>query len=149
MLASMAPTIQGERSYVGPSFAEAKVYDAMRVGVVTCRPTTALVDVARMMVGYDIHSVVVSDVEADSHSPGIVSSLDLARAAGELHSRTAGEVATKDVITIDSNEPLTRAAELMAEHRVGHLIAVEPGTARPVGVISTRGIAAALAYGSR
>jgi CBS domain len=93
MLASMGPTVRGERSYVGPSFTDAKVYDAMRVGVVTCRPTTALVDVARMMVGYDMHSVVVSDVEADSHSLGIVSSLDLAGAAGELHphGRRGGE----------------------------------------------------------
>jgi CBS domain-containing protein len=148
MLASMAPRVRGERSYLGPSFADAKVYDAMRVGVVTCRPTTALVDVARMMVGYDMHSVVVSDVEAGGHSLGIVSSLDLASAAGELHSRTAGEVASTNLITIDSDEPLTRAAELMAEHGVTHLIAVEPGTARPVGVISARGIAAVLAYGS-
>ena len=54
-----------ERSYIGPAFEDAKVHDAMRVGVVTCRPETKLADVARMMVGYDIHSVVVSDVQGE------------------------------------------------------------------------------------
>jgi CBS domain-containing protein len=79
-----------ERSYVGPAFEDAKVHDAMRVGVVTCRPETRLVDAARMMVGYDIHSVVVSDVEGEGDLWGIVTSLDLARVADELSSLTAG-----------------------------------------------------------
>ena len=136
-----------ERSYVGPAFADAKVRDAMRVGVVTCRPETALADVARIMVGYDIHSVVVSDVQGEAGMWGIVTSLDLARRPDEVGSLTAGEVASTDLVTVDSNESLARAAELMAEHRVTHLIAVQPGTGRPAGMISARGLAAALAYG--
>lgn len=136
-----------ERSYVGPAFANAKVRDAMRVGVVTCRPETTLADVARMMIGYDIHSVVVADVEGEAGMWGIVTSLDLARRPDEVGSLTAGEVASTDLVTVDSNESLARAAELMAEHRVTHLIAVQPGTGRPAGMISARGLAAALAYG--
>ena len=50
-------------------------------------------------------------------------------------------------MTIRSDESLKRAAELMAEHGVTHLIAVQPDTDRPAGMISARGIAAALAYG--
>ena len=118
----------------------------MRVGVVTCRPETKLGDVARMMVGYDIHSVVVSDVEGEGGMWGIVTSLDLARRPEELGWLTAGEVATTDLLTIDSSESLGRAAELMAEHGVTHLIAVQPDTGQPAGMISARGIAAALAY---
>lgn len=137
-----------ERSYIGPAFGEAKVHDAMRVGVVSCRPETKLADVARMMAGYDIHSVVVLDVKGGGGLWGIVTSLDLARAAGDLGSLTAGEVASTDLVTVASNEPLKRAAELMAEHRITHLIAVQPESGRPAGMISARGIAAALAYGS-
>ena len=37
---------------------------------------------------------------------------------------------------------------MMAEHGVTHLIAVQPETGRPVGMISSRGLAAAMAYGS-
>lgn len=135
-----------ERSYLGPAAGDAKVRDAMRVGVITCRPQTKLADVAHMMVGYDVHSVVVSDVQ-EGGLWGIVTSLDLARAADELASQTAGDVATTDLITIHSDEPLQRAAELMAEHGVTHLIATQPDSNDPVGVVSARGIAAALAYG--
>jgi CBS domain-containing protein len=35
----------------------------------------------------------------------------------------------------------------MAEHRVTHLIAVQPDTGRPAGMISARGLANVLAYG--
>jgi CBS domain-containing protein len=47
----MGTVRQMERSYVGPALDDAKVHDAMRVGVITCRPETSLNDVARMMVG--------------------------------------------------------------------------------------------------
>jgi CBS domain-containing protein len=50
-------------------------------------------------------------------------------------------------VTIPSNESLERAAELMAEHGVTHLVAVQPDANQPAGMISARGIAAALAYG--
>jgi CBS domain-containing protein len=136
-----------EHSYIGPAFDQAKVRDAMRVGVITCRPQTKLADVARMMVGYDVHSVVVSGVGDDDELWGIVTSLDLARAPDQLESLTAGDVATTELVTVHSNEALERAAELMAEHGVTHLVAVQPDTNQPAGMISARGIAAALAYG--
>lgn len=135
-----------ERSYVGPSTPDAIVRDAMRVGVITCRRQTPLADVAHMMVGYDVHSVVVSDV--DQRGPwGIVTSIDLARAAEDLGSLTAGDVASTELVTVRSTDSLEAAAKLMAEHGVTHLIVTQPDSDDPVGVVSARGIAAALAYG--
>jgi CBS domain-containing protein len=134
-------------SYIGPAFDHAKVRDAMRVGVITCRPETKLVDVARMMVGYEVHSVVVAEVGGEGEPWGIVTSLDLARTPEQLESVTAGEVASTDLVTVPSNESLARAAELMSEHGVTHLVAVQPDTNQPAGMVSARGIAAALAYG--
>jgi CBS domain-containing protein len=136
-----------ERTYIGPAFADAKVHDAMRVGVITCRPQTKLRDVARMMVGYDVHSVIVADVHGDERAWGIVTTVDLARWADDLDMLTAGDVATNDLVTIQSDEPLTRAAELMSEHGISHLVAVQPGTDRPVGMVSSRSLAAAMAQG--
>jgi CBS domain-containing protein len=136
-----------ERSYIGPRFKDAKVHDAMRVGLVTCRPETTLANVARMMVGYGIHSVVVTGLQGESGRWGIVTSLDLARVADALDSVTAGEVASTDLLTISSNESLEQAARLMAERGVTHLVAVQPDTGQPAGMISARTIAAALAYG--
>jgi len=136
-----------ERSYIGPAFEQAKVHDAMRVGVVTCRPETKLADVAKMMVGYGIHSVVVSEAGGDAGPWGIVTSIDLARAADRLESTTAGDVASTELVTVGSDESLKKAAKLMADHGVTHLVAVQPETGRPAGMISARAIAAALAYG--
>ncbi|HEY1238757.1 MAG TPA: CBS domain-containing protein [Solirubrobacterales bacterium] len=136
-----------ERSYFGPAFADAQVHHVMRVGVVTCRPQTTLADVARMMVGYDIHSIVVAEV-GEASPMGIVSSLDLAKVPDQLESLTAGEVASQDLVTIKSNEPLESAANLMADHGVSHLIVVQPEQEdRPAGVISARDLTLALAYG--
>jgi CBS domain-containing protein len=143
----MSTVREMEQNYVGPAFAEAKVRDAMRVGVITCRPETSLSDVARMMVGYDAHSIVVADIDPERGLWGIVTSLDLARVAGDLDSVTAREVATTNLITIRSNDSLQRTAELMAEHGVTHLIVLQPDSDDPVGVISARGVVAALAHG--
>ncbi len=76
-----------------------------------------------------------------------MTTLDLARRPDELDSLTAGEMASTDLVTIDSSESLRRAAEVMSEHGVTHLVAVHPETGRPAGMISARGLAAALAYG--
>src|SRR5262249_33101970 len=124
-----------ERSYFGPAFDDAKVHHAMRVGVITCRPQTRLTDVAKMMVGYDAHSVVVADVDPQGLW-GIVTSLDLARAADKLDSLTAADVATTELVTIPSDASLREAGEVMDEHRISHLIAVQPEDGRPAGVIS-------------
>jgi CBS domain-containing protein len=145
----MSATKVTERTYTGPAFADAKVHDAMRVGVVTCRPDTSLADAARMMTGYGIHCLIVADPGSGPHarSWGVVDALDVARAEAEGRTGGVGEIAASELVTVDSSAPLARAARLMAEQRVSHLVAVQPGTDRPVGVISASGLAAVLAWG--
>jgi CBS domain-containing protein len=116
----------------------------MRIGVVTCRPQTSLEDVVRMMATYKIHSVIIE--EADANPIGIVSAIDVATAAApDLSEVSAADVATTELITIAANDTLLNAARLMSEQGVTHLLAVEPGTGRPVGVISASGLVAVLA----
>lgn len=145
----MSATRVNEPTYSGPAFSDARVYDAMRVGVVTCRPDTSLADAARIMYGYAIHCLIVADPESGRHarSWGVVDALDVARAEAEGRARTVGEIAASELVTIESGAPLTEAARLMADQRISHLVAVQPGTDRPVGVISTSGLAAVLAWG--
>jgi CBS domain-containing protein len=140
-----AATQTSQTPYAGPPFEEARVYDAMRVGVVTCRPETSLHDVARMMVTYKIHAVVVQAVGPGTHPWGIVSSLDIAGASGtDLYEHEAQDVATTDLVTVPANETLRHAAKLMAEHGITHLIVVEAATDWPCGMISARDLAAVL-----
>jgi CBS domain-containing protein len=129
--------------YAGPPFEKARVHDAMRIGVVTCRPETSLEDVAQMMATFTIHSVVV---EEDGVPHGIVSAIDIATGgSSDLSDTCAADIATKDLVTIPADETLEQAARTMSEHGVTHLIAVQPGTERPVGVFSASGLAAVLA----
>jgi CBS domain-containing protein len=142
----MASAVHGDEvRYAGPSFDAARVHDAMRIGVVTCRSRTPLRDVARMMHSYGIHSVVVEADDGSGLPLGIVSAIDIATAdAPELHEKTAGEVASTDLITVRADESLREAARLMSQHGVTHLVALQPDTQRPVGVISASGLVAAV-----
>ena len=138
---------------IGPAFEHATVADAMRAGIISCQADTSLRAIAELMASYHVHAVVV---ERGAVQPGtttgqawgIVSDFELARAAArrELET-TAGELAGWEAAFIGPEEPLERAAELMVEHRVSHLIVSTAPTARPVGIISTLDLAVALAWG--
>jgi CBS domain-containing protein len=135
----------GQAVYTGPPFEDARVYDAMRIGTITCRPETSLRDVARMMITYQIHSVLVQEAQPGSRPFGIVSALDIAASAGaDLDDLDAIDVATTDLVEIPSNESLRVAAKLMTEHGISHLVVVEPATDWPCGVLSARDLAAVL-----
>lgn len=139
-----------QHSYLSPSFERAQVVDAMRLGLFSCPPDTPLAYVARMMATYRIHVVVVSALGADheeSTAWGIVSDLDLAALAalGEIDGRTAGDSAATPVVMVASDETLTRAAQLMAEHGTAHVVVVDPLTAQPAGVLSTLDLAQVVA----
>jgi hypothetical protein len=73
-------------THVGPAFADARVHDAMRVGVVTCQPSTSLADAARTMRGYGIHCLIVAAITSGqrTRSWGMVDALDVARAEARL-----------------------------------------------------------------
>ena len=144
----MSAALQPYRHYyVGPEFEHARVHDVMRVGVVTCQPETSLRDVARIMVGYQIHSLLVGDVGSGESPWGIVTDLDLAAAASDLSEQTARDVASRELVTVPANETLAGAATLMADRECTHLLAVQPDTGKPVGVISALSIASVIAAG--
>jgi CBS domain-containing protein len=131
-------------------FATATVEDAMSPGVISCSPETPLRVVARMMSTFSVHSVFVfegrDEDDEDAQLWGVVSDLDLV-AAGRLDvdRRTAGASAVTPLVTVPRTAPLSRAADLMAQHGVSHLAVVEPRSGRPIGVVSTLDVARAIA----
>jgi CBS domain-containing protein len=140
-----------EGSSTGPSLDQLTVADAMHPGVVTCPLVTPLTTVARMMATYRIHAVIVFSEESEDVASaelwGVVSDLDLVKAAcaGELADRTAGGTAVTPVVTVERDDPLARAAQLMSEHEITHLVVIDPELTRPIGVLSTLDVARALA----
>jgi CBS domain-containing protein len=143
---SISDTLQ--HTFHSPEFDSATVLDAMRLGVVSVGPETPLREVARVMATYRIHAVVVSEIEGD-RPWGIISDLDLTAAAGKDFDKVrAQDIWRSRLVTVNADEELGRAAELMTEHRVTHLVVVQPHSGHPVGVISTLDLVGVLAWGA-
>jgi len=140
-----------ESSNTGPTLEQLTVGAAMHPGVVTCPLETPLPTVARMMAMYRIHAVIVFSEDSDETTGadlwGVVSDLDLVKAAsaGGIEDRTAGGTAVTPVVTIARDDTLARAAQLMSEHEITHLVVVDPELTRPIGVLSTLDVARVLA----
>lgn len=130
-----------KHTYFSPVLERALVEDVMCAGIIDCPPETDLVTLSRLMADNNVHAIVVNDLP---NSWGIVTALDLVAAA--LPGREepdAGSVATTEVVTIEADEQLERAAQLMVEHQLTHLVVTKEG--RPVGILSTLDIARRLA----
>jgi CBS domain-containing protein len=131
------------------TFDTTTVGDVMHEGVVTCDVDEPLTSVARTMLQRRIHCVVVWHEPSTASGPelwGVVSDLDLVKVAAteDVGARTAGGSAATPALTVTPEEPLRRAAQVMAEHEVAHLVVVDSETSRPVGVISTLDVAKAV-----
>ena len=126
----------------------AMVGDAMSAPVVTCTPDVPLADVAGLMTRHRIHAVVVASdpsgrIEGDREW-GVISELDLVGGACLADPQLpAGRVAATPPVVVGREDPLERAAFLMADHQVTHLVVVEEG--RAVGIVSALDVARVLA----
>lgn len=122
-----------------------RVHDVMHTGVLTTDPTTSLRVVARLMSEQRVHAVAVADPDHARRPFGIVSALDVVAAAAAGADETAGEAASTEVVTVQSSDSLDHAANVMLEHRLSHLIVVDPASGHPCGVLSALDIASAYA----
>jgi CBS domain-containing protein len=100
------------------------------------------------MCEHRIHCVVVGGLEEDRHGRrlvwGVVSDLDLARAAATGQQGTAGQIAGTEPLTASPSDSLADVAQMMGEHDVAHLLVVDDQK-EPIGVVSTLDVARALA----
>jgi CBS domain-containing protein len=138
-------------SFLLPHLDHGTVADAMHPGILSCGGDTPLTEVARMMSSHHVHCIVVRDAEGaddDSSVLGIVSDFDVLRAGIRADSPdTAAELARQPIIKLETTAPLREAAELMLAESASHVVAVNPQTKRPVGILSTLDIAGILGWG--
>jgi CBS domain-containing protein len=144
--------LTGPGSARAPRLENAVVADVMHPGVMSCPPDTDLVTVARMMAAHHIHAIVVGGIETTRRGErltwGLLSDLDLVAATmPELPADAeAADYASTELVGVAADEPLERAAQLMVEHQLAHLLVLGP-SGSPVGVVSTLDIAGAIAWG--
>ena len=124
------------------TLSEAKVSDVMHPGLATCTPDVSLSIVARTMAEHRVHCVSVSGLDTtgprDQHfSWGLIEDIELVRAAhrGAL-AESAATIAATAPVAVSQDESLDRAAALMVEHDISHVVAVGP-SGLPSGMVST------------
>jgi CBS domain-containing protein len=115
----------------------------MHRGLVSCAAGAPLAEVCAALVEHRTHTVMV--LREDSLA--FVTDMDLV-AAG-LHNEpaaTAGEMANSGFASIGTDAALDRAAVLVAETAIRHVVAVDDD-GFPVGVVSTLDVVGAIADG--
>jgi CBS domain-containing protein len=121
-----------------------RVQDAMHHGILSCSHEAPLAEVAGIMAKHRVHAVALTNGEAE-RPKGIVSDLDVVTAAANGEETTAGQAAATEPLTVSAEERLDRAAQLMSEHGVSHLVVLDGAGGFPIGVLSTLDIAAVYA----
>ena len=116
------------------------IREAMTSGPATVEPGATAREAARLMKSKDVGSLPV--VEGD-RLVGMITDRDLAiRLVGEGKSvdTPVGELASKDVVTIDPQQEVEEAARLMAEHQLRRLpVCEEDG--KLVGILAQADVA--------
>jgi CBS domain-containing protein len=116
------------------------VKDAMTAEVKTAAPSQSLTDVARLMKQEDVGSVPVVDGE---RLIGVVTDRDIVvrgiADGSDPHAIKAGDIASRDVVTVRPDDDLDAALRLMAQHQVRRLPVVDEG--QLVGVVAQADVA--------
>src|SRR5947209_14686001 len=138
-------------SYLMPSLQHATVSDAMHPGILACEPDAGLPEVAQLMATHHVHCVAVVGISHEEPQCGVwsvISDLDLVRAGiRDGETVTARFIARQPLVTVEPSLPLREAGELMLSNGLSHLVGIEPGTDRPIGILSSPDIAGVLAGG--
>lgn len=117
------------------------VRDVMTSNPRSIEPSTTVTEAARLMKSEDIGSVPIVDGD---QLVGVVTDRDIViRVVAETkdpQSTTAGEIASRDLVTVDPEQDLDEALRLMAQHQVRRLpVAEEDG--RLVGILAQADVA--------
>lgn len=125
--------------------ARISVADAMHTGILMTDPDTPLPVVARLMAERRVHVVAIAEDGHMRRPLNMVSALDVAAAvAANAADMTAGQAAQTELRAVRADKPIEEAARLMVEHRVEHLVVIDPGSAHAEGIVSALDVAAVL-----
>ena len=123
-----------------------RVRDAMHHGILSCAADAPLAEVAGIMAKHRVHAVAIANGDA-VRPAAVVSDLDVVAAIASGEEPSAGQAAATEPLAVSDDERLLRAAQLMVEHGVSHLIVLDAATGHPIGVLATSDVAAVYAGG--
>jgi CBS domain-containing protein len=115
-----------------------RVLDAMSRGVVTCRVTDSVREIAAIMLSNDVAAVVVTDERYDAC--GLITKTDIVRYYDEqLDDISAEDIMTLKLVTVAAGSSVVEAVRTMRDKRIHQLIVVTEGglLRRPVGILTS------------
>lgn len=114
---------------------------SMRPEIISCPRHATVPQIAATMVRHRVHAVLVPPLEPGL--PLIVTDLDVVRAAVHRSGDPrAADLAREPVPMLPSDAPFAKAIEMMAVRYVTHLLATDPSSGEPTGVVSSLDVAA-------
>ena len=115
------------------------IREAMTADPTTVEPSTSAQEAARIMKSEDVGSLPI----VEDRLVGVITDRDLAirvLAEGAAADTPVGEIASRDLVTIDPEQSLEEAARLMAEHQIRRLPVVEED-GKLVGILAQADVA--------
>lgn len=117
------------------------IRDAMTSNPRGVETSTPVVEAARLMKSEDVGSLPILEGE---RLVGMVTDRDIVlrvvAEAKDVQSSTVGEIASRDLVTVDPQQDLDEALRLMAQHQVRRLPVVEED-GRLVGILAQADVA--------
>jgi len=112
--------------------------DIMTRDLVTVRPDNSIEDAIDFLLTKEISGLPVTD--DDGHLVGIVTEFALLAMVYDRHvkNQTVGQHMTRELITVDVDDPISRIADLCIVHRVRRVPVMEGG--RLVGLVARRDV---------
>jgi CBS domain-containing protein len=114
----------------------------MTDNLVTIRPDAAIEDAIKLLLTQEISGLPVTD--DDGHLVGIITEFALLAVVydQQVKNHTVAQHMTRELITVEANDPISRVADLCIVHRVRRLPVMKEG--RLAGLIARRDVLRAL-----
>jgi CBS domain-containing protein len=119
----------------------------MTPNLVTIRPEASIEEAIDLLLSEQISGLPV--IDDDGHLVGVITEFALMAIAYDrrVKDHTVSQHMTRDLITVDVDDPISRVADLCIVHRVRRVPVIQEG--RMVGVIARRDVLRALVEQSK
>lgn len=122
------------------------VQDYMNARMVTRDSKASVLELAKVMVNWNVSSVAITDEEQNKKVIGILTERDIVKSiakGGSPDGITAGSLMSYPILSIRKDQPIEEAALIMIRNKVRHLLVEDPAAHNRaiIGIITTTDLA--------
>ena len=122
------------------------VQDYMNARMVMRDSKASVLELAKVMVNWNVSSVAITDEEQNKKVIGILTERDIVKSIAKVSSPdgiTAGSLMSSPILSIRKDQPIEEAALIMIRNKVRHLLVEDPAAHNRaiIGIITTTDLA--------